>query len=196
MGEQWGAAAVRALVEWSVVSVWRTAHRFWLSLMMAAASEAVARRELDTFDAWWDALVSDLVGDAGTTGADAQAVFDGVGVLVDGLVLSALLTHRNLSADRRRRVVDDWLTVYGVTTGGHRAVTNRPPEGHDVTGRACVGRCAEAACQVGRAVQAGLPGPASHQTSRADRSQAMADTHAGSHRDTPRQGRPPPACRV
>lgn len=103
-----GTEAVRALVEWCVVGAGWPTQRFWLALVVAAATEPVAREELRVFDAWWDGLVEDLVRAGGAGAEDVQTVVDGVGVLVDGLVVSAVLADRALPEGRRRAVVEAW----------------------------------------------------------------------------------------
>lgn len=103
------AAGVRTLVEWCVIGSGWSAQRFWLALVVASDTEPVARDQLLAFNAWWDELVEGLVRSDGAGHEDAAVVVDSIGVLVDGLVMSALLPDRGLTERRRRAVIDAWL---------------------------------------------------------------------------------------
>lgn len=114
IGDQAGPDAVRAVVEWCVVGAGGPTQRFWLALHVGAATETVVRAELAAFDASWDELVAGILHRGGMNEEDTRKVVDSLGVLVDGLTLSALLPGRDLPDARRRRVVDDWLAALGL----------------------------------------------------------------------------------
>lgn len=108
-----GPDAVRAVIDWCVVGAGGAAQRFWLALLVGAATEPVVSAALTEFDASWDELVSGILHAGEGTAEDKTALVDSLGVLVDGLTVSALLPGRELPDARRRQVVDAWLKSLG-----------------------------------------------------------------------------------
>lgn len=105
-----GVAALRAMVDWAVQGEGRTAQRLWLAMLVGAHTDPIVRAELAAFDDWWDTLVTDLLR-AEVPAERLQAVVDGVGVLVDGLLIASIQDDQCWPQERRRRVIDDWIEI-------------------------------------------------------------------------------------
>ncbi|MFC9997394.1 TetR/AcrR family transcriptional regulator [Nocardia sp. NPDC127526] len=99
-----GAAGLRGLIEWAVLTPGERTHRLWLALVLGARTEAVLRAELDEFNRWWDERVRNLL--AATGIRDIATARDVLDVTVDGLVLTGFDEGSPWSAARRRRVLD------------------------------------------------------------------------------------------
>ncbi|MGW6422101.1 TetR/AcrR family transcriptional regulator [Nocardia sp. NPDC055053] len=107
-----GAAALRALIEWAVLTPDERTHRVWLTLVLGSHAEPVLRAELDLFNDWWDGRVRRLLADAGIAETDIEAVCDVLDVVVDGLVVTGFDEGRPWSTARRERALTAlWATL-------------------------------------------------------------------------------------
>ncbi|MFD4351138.1 TetR/AcrR family transcriptional regulator [Nocardia sp. NPDC058518] len=100
-----GAAGLRALVEWAVLSPDEQTHRVWLALVLGSRGDPVLRAELDLFNDWWDGRVRRLLADTGITEPDIDAACDVLDVMVDGLVLTGFDEGHPWSPPRRKRAL-------------------------------------------------------------------------------------------
>ncbi|MFE6921835.1 hypothetical protein ACFVAV_12360 [Nocardia sp. NPDC057663] len=100
-----GAAALRALVEWAVLTPDEQTHRVWLALVLGSRGEPVLRAELDLFNDWWDSRVRGLLADTGIAEPDIGAACDVLDVVVDGLVVTGFDEGRPWSPARRKRAL-------------------------------------------------------------------------------------------
>ncbi|WP_067537188.1 TetR/AcrR family transcriptional regulator [Nocardia crassostreae] len=107
-----GATALRALIEWAVLTPDERTHRLWLAMVLGARTEPVLRAELDEFNAWWDQRVRNLLADSGIR--DIEAAADILDVTVDGLVVTAFDEGTPWPADRRRLVLDAIWSPLGI----------------------------------------------------------------------------------
>lgn len=108
-----GAVALRALVEWAVLTADEATHRFWLALILGAPTEPVLRAELDAFNDWWDAALENLLAQAGI--AELEHAADLLNVVVDGLVVGGFDEGAPWPPARRRQVLAAAWRALGIT---------------------------------------------------------------------------------
>ncbi|MGV9321977.1 TetR/AcrR family transcriptional regulator [Streptomyces sp. NPDC003660] len=105
-----GKAALRAVVEWAVLSPSERTHRFWLALVLSAAGQPTLRAELTRFNRWWTQQIEKLLHEAGS--ADAARELDLISLFVDGIVVSGFDAGKAWTPERRTRLLDAvWATL-------------------------------------------------------------------------------------
>ncbi|MFD6391073.1 TetR/AcrR family transcriptional regulator [Nocardia sp. NPDC060259] len=123
-----GAAALRALIEWAVLTPDEQTHRVWLALVLGSHAEPVLRAELDLFNDWWDGCIRRLLADAGIAETDIEAVCDVLDVVVDGLVVTGFDEGRPWSTARRERALTAlWATLESSAFGSGARYLPEPP---------------------------------------------------------------------
>ncbi|MEU2235818.1 TetR/AcrR family transcriptional regulator [Streptomyces vietnamensis] len=105
-----GQAALRAVVEWAVLSPTERSHRFWLALVLNAAGQPTLRGELNRFNQWWNQRIEQLLHEAGS--ADPAKEADLVSLFVDGIVVSGFDAGQPWTPERRTKLLDAvWATL-------------------------------------------------------------------------------------
>ncbi|WP_432122139.1 TetR/AcrR family transcriptional regulator [Streptomyces sp. S1] len=105
-----GRAALRAMVEWAVLSPTERTHRFWLALVLNAAAQPTLRGELDRFNQWWNRRIDGLLQEAGS--ADPAREADLISLFVDGIVVSGFDAGKPWTPERRTELLDAvWTTL-------------------------------------------------------------------------------------
>ncbi|MEV0296378.1 hypothetical protein [Nocardia sp. NPDC050710] len=112
MAGRHGAVALRALVEWAVLTADEATHRFWLALIVGAPNEPILRAELDAFNDWWDTHIRNMVEQTGIT--EVQHAADLLNVVVDGLVIGAFDDGTPWPRARRLQVLDATWRAIGI----------------------------------------------------------------------------------
>lgn len=99
-----GRAALRAFIEWAVVSRDEHSQRLWLGLVLGAATDPVLRAELDRFNTWWMVQIQRQIVDIGPP--QPELAVDLLNILVDGLIVTAFDAGQPWPAGRRTRLLD------------------------------------------------------------------------------------------
>ncbi|MER8036404.1 TetR/AcrR family transcriptional regulator [Streptomyces hydrogenans] len=105
-----GEAALRAMVEWAVLSPTERSHRFWLALVLHTAGQPTLRGELNRFNQWWNQRIERLLHEAGS--ADPAKEADLISLFVDGIVVSGFDAGEPWTPERRTKLLDAvWATL-------------------------------------------------------------------------------------
>ncbi|MFD5124115.1 TetR/AcrR family transcriptional regulator [Streptomyces sp. NPDC058385] len=100
-----GSAALRAVVEWAILSPTERSHRFWLALVLSASNQPTLRGELSRFNEWWFQRIEQFLREAGS--ANPTRAADLVSLFVDGIVVSGFDAGEPWTLDRRTRLLND-----------------------------------------------------------------------------------------
>lgn len=98
------AAALRAFIEWAVLTRDEQSHRLWLALVLGAGTDPVLREELDRFNAWWSQQIQRRVN--GLRPAEPELLVDLLNVVVDGLIVTAFDAGQPWAQGRRARLLE------------------------------------------------------------------------------------------
>ncbi|MBE1877608.1 TetR/AcrR family transcriptional regulator [Myceligenerans pegani] len=104
--------ALRTFVEEALLRPDEHTHRFWLAMVLGAASDPVLRAELDRFNDWWDQQLRGHVERVRPTDPDLAA--DLIDVFVDGLIVTGFDSGRPWPPERRAQLLDALWRALGL----------------------------------------------------------------------------------
>lgn len=104
--------ALRAYIEWAVLSRDENSHRLWLALVVGATTDPMLRTELDRFNSWWNKQIQIWI--ESLRPVDPNTAIDMINVLVDGLIVTAFDAGKPWSSDRRTKLLDTVLSSLGL----------------------------------------------------------------------------------
>lgn len=106
-----GIEALHAIASAAVLGTTERERRLWMAIVIGSTYDPILERELVAFNAWWDAIAAELLGQARLSPEAAARFADLLDVVVAGLITTAFESPRHWTPERRMRTLDALLAA-------------------------------------------------------------------------------------
>jgi AcrR family transcriptional regulator len=116
-----GFEALRAIASAAVLGTTERERRLWMAIVIGSVHDPVLARELESFNAWWDALAAEIIGGMGLAPGVAAQVADLTDIVVAGVITTAFESPSHWSPERRERSLNALLDAIAQDAAGGRS---------------------------------------------------------------------------